>query len=340
MAVTIRDVARKCGLSISAVSKALNNYPDVSEETRQRVIRVAAQIGYYPNALARGLKTNQTLNLGVILEPNQLTDSLTHPHFLTILTGFKREAERQGYDITLINHNIGGQSISYLNHCRYRNVDGVCVLCMDFTSPEMQELARGDLPLVTIDHLFEGRDCVQNDNLSGMRSLMAYILGRGHRDIAFIHGGPSVVTDVRLAAYYGVMRARGIEPPPGYVIQSLYQRIDETKEAVGRLLALPRRPTCIIMPDDFSCLGGIEALQAAGLRVPEDISVAGYDGIAIIQRIHPRMTTICQSGEEMGRLAALRLLARIEAPKGPVGPPDVVAGQLLEGETVREITAP
>ncbi len=334
MSVTIRELSKRCGLSVSAVSKALNNYPDVSAATRERVLKAAQELGYYPNALARGLKTNRTYNLGVVLD-DEMHDSLMHTFFIVILNGFRREAERRGYDITLINRNIGGQTLTYLNHCRYRNVDGICLMCVvDFYNPEIVELAQSDLPLVTIDHQYPGHDSVFSDNRAGMRELLGHVLGRGHRRVAFIHGTPASVTDVRLNAFREVMEERGIALPEGYVMASHYHSTRYAHEAVEKLLALPERPTCILMTDDYSALGGIAALSEHGLRIPEDISIAGYDGNAMIQKIRPNLTTYQQNGEEIGRRAAQRLIARIEQPDAPLEEPDVVPGVLLTGETV------
>lgn len=331
--VTIRDVSRRCGLSVSAVSKALNGYPDVSEETRARVIQAAQEMGYRPNALARGLKTRRTYNLGVILE-YETHDSLLHYYFITILNGFRRAAGLLGYDITLINHNLGTEPMSFLDHCHHRNVDGICLMCFEFYAPEIAELAHSELPLVSIDHPFDGHECVISDNQAGMRALLRHVIGMGHTRIAFLHGTPSSVTDARLLAFNEVIHEHGITLPEGYVVPSHYHSTRHGREGTARLLALPQRPTCILMTDDYSALGGMEAIAQAGLRVPEDIAIVGYDGISLIQKIHPRLTTLRQDGEEIGRRAALRLIARIDDPHGPAQPPDVVAGGLIEGETV------
>lgn len=336
MAVTIRDVSKLCGLSVSAVSKALNGYPDVSEETRQRVQKAALEIGYHPNAIARALKTNRTYNLGVILD-DEMHDNLLHTYFITILNGFKQEAERQGYDITLINHNIGGQRLSYLDHCRNRNVDGVCLLCVDFFDMEIQQLAQSDISLVTIDHLFSGRDCILSDNKAGMRDILGYALEMGHRRIAFMHGTNSSVTDARLSAFYEFIHQHGLEIPPEYVVPSHYHSTRHAFEDTKKLLSCREMPTCILMTDDYCALGGMEAIQQAGLSIPEDISIIGYDGIALIQKIRPRLTTLRQDGQEIGRMAAIRLLSRIENPKEPAQRPYVVPGELIRGETVKRI---
>lgn len=145
MAVTIKDVSAKCGLSISTVSKAFNNYADISLETRELVQRTAREIGYYPNAIARTLKTNRSYNLGVLFQEKRGT-GLTHSFFASVLDAFKSAGEKRGYDITFINHHIGWTGMTYLEHCRYRNVDGVCVVCADFYAPEVIELVDSNLP--------------------------------------------------------------------------------------------------------------------------------------------------------------------------------------------------
>ena len=336
MSVTIRDVSQKCGLSISAVSKALNNYSDVSEETRRRVLQAAEELGYYPNAVARSLKTNRTYNIGVILD-DELGDYLLHSYFVVILNGFKREAERHGYAITLVNRNIGTRRYTFLDHCRYRNLDGVCVLCADFFDPEIGDLVRSGVPTVTIDHLFSGKDCVLSDNKKGMRDIMQYVISMGHRRIAYIYGTPASVTDARLATFFEIAYENGLELPDGYTVQSHYHSTSYALEATRRLLELEPRPTCILMTDDYSALGGIEAIAQAGLRIPEDISIVGYDGLTMVQKMRPRLTTVRQDAEMIGKCAAIRLIERIENPSSPAPYPDVIPGVLIEGETVAQI---
>ena len=125
---SLKDLAKECGVSVATVSKALNNQPDISAATRERVRAAAHRMGYLPNAAARSLKTNRTYNLGVLFV-DERQSGLTHEYFSAVLDSFKVEAEKHGYDITFINHNISGRSMSYLEHCRYRNVDGVVIAC-------------------------------------------------------------------------------------------------------------------------------------------------------------------------------------------------------------------
>ena len=136
--VSIKDIAQACGVSTATVSKALNNREDVNPQTRERVQETARQLGYLPNAMARALKTNKTYNIGVLMV-DKADSGLTHHYFASILDSFKVAMERSGYDLTFISNQIGSQACSYLEHCRYRNVDGVLAACVDFNTQEVQD---------------------------------------------------------------------------------------------------------------------------------------------------------------------------------------------------------
>ena len=335
MAVTIKDVARGCGLSISTVSKVFNGYPDISEATRRQVLEVAKTIGYKPNAIARALKTNRTYNLGVLFVDDNIS-GLTHPFFAALLNAFKAEAEAGGYDITFINHNISGMAMTYLEHCRYRNVDGVCMACVDFRSPEVTELAASDIPCVTVDYAFGGRPSVFSDNVGGMKLLVDRAYGLGHRRIAFIHGQRnSTVTEGRINSFYRTAAAHGLTVPEEYVVEARYDDAPLVVEKLRRLLEMENRPTCVFLPDDACSFAVLAALRQAGLK-PEQLSIAGYDGILAAQTSFPRLTTIRQDSPAMGREAARLLLSMIEHPAETPVEPVWVPVQLLEGETLTQ----
>lgn len=337
MAITIKDVAARCGLSVSTVSKAFNHYCDISEHTREMVQRTAREMGYFPNAIARALKANRSYNLGVLFVDGSET-GLTHDFFAAVLEGFKAEAERCGYDMTFINHHIGRTAMSYLEHCRYRNVDGICLACVDFHAPEVQELAAADLPCVSIDHAYPGRPCVLSENLQGMEVLVHRAFSLGHRKIAYVHGQSCTVTDSRIAGYRRAMASCGLAVRREWLKTCVYFRPDRGREAALSLLRLPDPPTCILMPDDYACLGALEAASELGLRVPEDLSLGGYDGMRLAQHIRPRLTTIAQNASQIGMLAARRLVDAIECapPKEPWT--TTVPGQLLAGESMGPIS--
>ena len=334
MSVTIKDVARQCGMSISTVSKVFNGYPDISEDTRRQVLKLAREMGYQPNALARALKTNRSYNLGVLFV-DENTSGLMHPFFAAMLNAFKSEAETHGYDITFINHNIVTTEMTYLEHCHYRNVDGVCLACVDFYSDEVAELVNSDIPSITVDHVFENRPCIVSDNLTGIRMLVNHAADMGHRRIAYIHGQRnSAVTETRIGGFRREMQALGFPVPEGYVVEGRYDDVGTTRKLTRELLERSDRPTCILLPDDASFFGAMEAIRELGLRLPEDVSLAGYDGIRLTQSLHPRLTTVFQDSEAMGRLAAQRLIDRVEHPNTAPNVPVMVPVGLIRGETI------
>ena len=185
--VSMKDIAKQCNVSVASVSKALNGYPDISEETRQLILKTASEMGYLPNSSARALKTKRSYNLGVLFVDEAMS-GLTHDYFNHVLESFKRTAESKGYDITFTSGNLSGQRLNYYEHCRYRGVDGVVIACINFFTEEVQRLVQSEIPVVTIDHVFDGRIAVVSNNIQGMEDLVSYILKRGHRKIAYIHG--------------------------------------------------------------------------------------------------------------------------------------------------------
>lgn len=334
----IKEIAEKCGLSVSTVSKALNSYSDISSKTRARVFKTAEECGYYPSSIARALKTNRTYNLGVLFS-DEARNGLRQEYFAAVLDAFKNEAEARSYDITFVNHNIsaGGHPMSYLEHCRYRNFDGVCIACIDFQQPEVAALVRSSLPVVTIDHVFNNRTSINSANVAGMKELVEYIHGMGHRKIAYVHGQKSAVSEQRVASFCRTLKELGVRLPPEYLVEAEYRNPEAAKKSVTALLALPNRPTCIILPDDYAALGGIEAIESAGLRIPEDVSIAGYDGIPLSQMVRPRLTTLRQDTARMGREAAHRLIEQIENPLTTILEAVTVSGELIPGESVARI---
>ena len=329
--VSIKDISAACGVSTATVSKALNGAPDISEATREKIFQVSEQMKYRPNAAARSLKTNRTFNLGVLFK-DDAESGLTHEYFSAVLDGFKSEAEKKGFDLTFINTN--NAAMSYLDHCVYRNVDGVAIVCADFSNPQVLELAKSNLPIVTIDYVYNGKMAVLSDNMQGITDLFRYVYSQGHRRIAFIHGAPSSVVEARLVGFYRAAEEAGIEVPDAYVREGVFHDPPSCANITSELLDLPTPPTCILFPDDFSALGGIREIRRRGLRIPEDISVAGYDGIYLSEVLDPPLTTVHQKTRVMGGTAARQLIEMIEHPRTTLARTETVVGELWEGKSV------
>ena len=334
--VTIKDISRECGVSASTVSKVLNGYTDISQATIDLVFRKAEELGYTPNAAARQLKTNRSHNIGVLFV-DQMQSGLRHEYFSGVLESVKATAESRGYDITFISRNLGGRPMTYLNHCRYRKCDGVIIASVDFTAPEVLELVNSEIPVVTVDHLFNQRGAVISDNVRGMEDLVTYIHSRGHRSIAFIHGEMTSVTRNRITGFYRTCEKLGLDIPEEYVREARYHDPASCERVTRELLALPRRPSCIIYPDDFSFLGGRDVFLEMGLSIPGDISVAGYDGIHLSRVVRPALTTLAQDTDTLGRRSAEMLIEAIENPRTYLPHQELIPGTLLEGGSVAQI---
>ncbi len=332
--VSIKNIAEECGVSIATVSKALNNHSDVSKATKQLVCDTAKRMGYMPNAQARSLKTNRTYNIGVLLD-DKAESGLTHSYFSSVLESFRTEAKELGYDITFICGQIGNNVMSYYEHCMYRRVDGVLVACVDFYDKEVIELIDSDIPTVSIDYISDNNYSVSSDNISGIRQIVEYAYKCGHKKIAFIYGESSQVTTTRLNSYLDTMKRLGLQVEPDYLKQARYLDAVGVEMITAEMLKLYDPPTCIILPDDFSSVGAMNAIDEAGLKIPGDISIVGYDGIKMTQMMKPCLTTIRQNTSEIGRRAAQLLVKLIR--KEEVSAENrqlIISGMLLEGGTV------
>ena len=333
---SLKDLAQECGVSVATVSKALNGQPDISEATRARVREAARRMGYVPNMAARSMKTNRTYNIGVLFVDEQQS-GLAHEYFSAVLDSFKVRVEQLGYDITFINRNLGGRTMTYLEHCHYRGVDGAVIACVDFNDPQVIELVNSDVPVVTIDHVFNNRMAVLSDNVMGLSALVRTAYAQGHRRIAFIHGERTAVTENRLAGFYKSCDELGLEVPDAYVREGIYHDAARCAQETKALLSLPQRPTCILFPDDFSALGGYNAIAEAGLSIPDDISVMGYDGIYLSRVVKPELVTYQQDTTMLGRTAADKLIQMVEHPRITLAEQVLVTGKLLTGRSVKHI---
>lgn len=333
---TIRELSLKCGVSVSTVSKALNGYQDISESTRNLVLEAANEMGYFPNATARALKLKKSCNLGVLFETRS-SHGLRNEYFAHILASFKEKAAKRGYDITFIEQNIGNRKMSYLEHCKYRNFDGVFIACAEFNDPEVIEIVSSDFPVVTIDHAFNDSISILSDNLDGMRQLTQYIIDQGHTKIAFIHGSRSSVTHNRLVSFNNTLRDNGITIPQEYYLEGIYRSAESGESLALKLLKLEDPPTCIIASDDFAALGVMNTIHRLGLKIPEDISLAGYDGISISQALEPKLTTIKQDTDKIGSEAARQLINLIENPMETSLDNIYLKVQLVKGGSVKNI---
>ncbi|TCI24291.1 LacI family transcriptional regulator [Exiguobacterium sp. SH3S2] len=310
---TIYDLAKKTGFSITTVSKALNNYKDVNEKTRAKILKAAAEMDYLPNAHAQSLSTKKSWAIGVMFsEANEV--GMKHPFFNGIIESFRHATEEQGYDLMFASRNLRNRDMSYLEHFKHRAVDGIVVICSDRMDEQVQELMQSDIPIVVVD--MDSADCsvVYSDNIAGARLAVNHLYELGHRKIAHIAGDRTIDAGAtRIKGYELAMQALDLPIEPGYLINAGFFSVEEGKQAMEKLLQLETPPTAVFVAGDQMAIGAIEAVHEHGLRVPEDISIIGYDDIDMIKYITPKLTTIRQDTDEIGEAAAELLIEQMTA---------------------------
>lgn len=332
---SLKDIAKACNVSISTVSKAINNRADISESRKKEIQRVAKELNYVPNYMAATLKSKRTRNIGVLLS-EQTGTGLLHEHFAKILNSFKDTIEERGYVITLMNASGSPNRLSYAEQCKYMNFDGVFVLCADYQIEEVRELAQADIPMAVIDHVLPGHISIVSNQYGDMMRLMQLIYDRGHRKIAYIHGMNNEVTKGRVDAYKNFLKEHKVICRKEYLYTCPYRDAEKAVALTKVVLSLKDRPTCILYPDDLTAVAGINIMQELGMNIPKDISVAGYDGINMINVVRPRVTTIRQDTISMGIQAGNKLINRIEFPDTQKsGETVIIDGMVEPGESVR-----
>ncbi|MBR6706926.1 MAG: LacI family DNA-binding transcriptional regulator [Clostridia bacterium] len=330
--VTLKDVAAACGVSPATVSRALNATGDNPSRHVRHIRLVAGSMGYRPNAAARALKTNRSDNIGILYE-----DVMQHEYFSSLIEGLRLGAEKRGYDLTFLTRHFEGEGKVYVAEAEYRSLDGIIVVQADYASSRILSLSGCGLPTVVVDNRLEGCGTVFSDNADGMEKLVRHIASLGHRRVAFIGGDEGSVTSLRLGGFYKGCAESGLRVAPEWIFHAHYRDPQSCFGALDLLLSGEVKPTCILFPDDFCCIGAISALAARGIRVPEDISIAGYDGVEMGRLMKPVLTTYRQDSDGMADLAIQMLTDAISKGEQSVSGIATAEGSLVEGETVQRI---
>jgi DNA-binding LacI/PurR family transcriptional regulator len=309
--VTIYDIAKKTGFSVTTVSKALNNYTDVSQKTRDAILEAVKEMGYLPNSHARTLKTKKSWTIGVIfVESTGL--GMQHPFFSAVIESFRKNVEKLGYDLLFASRNISNQKKSYLEHFRYRGVDGVVIVCFNNNDEQVHELMGDVLPSVAIELESEQSSVIFSDNIAGSIKAVEFLYSLGHRQIAHIGGNPiSFSSEQRLRGYRMAMDSLGLVIPDQYVVGGEFSR-EAGYEGMKALLQISQPPTAIFAAGDNIAIGAIEAIREQGYDVPTDFSIVGFDDIELSRFINPPLTTIRQNTDLIGKMASEQIVKQID----------------------------
>ncbi|RHW32833.1 LacI family transcriptional regulator [Neobacillus notoginsengisoli] len=308
---TIKDVAREAGVSISIVSKAFNNYPDVSEKTKKRILEVAKQLNYSPNLVAKNLSSKKTNTIGLISSGFLDSGVKDSNNSFQLFKGVYTAVEQNQYDLAIYMIDSQKQkSKSYAAFCKERNIGGAILVGVRTDDPFFLELIGSEFPCVLVDVKI-AMDCeyigsVSTDNVAATKEMARHLLERNHKDIVVVTGKEETwVNTERLAGVREAMKEFGLVLREGDIIHA-----DFTEEKAYELTAgflKNRKPTAFLCFSDLMALGVIKAVKEAGLSIPEDVSVTGFDGLLISEFTQPALTTIEQDFFEMGRQAALML---------------------------------
>jgi LacI family transcriptional regulator len=332
----IRDVAARAGVGVGTVSRVLNDSPGVAEETRARVRAVMDELGYRPSQTARNLSLGRTQALGVI------APFFTSPSVVERLRGIDDVIGTSSYHLTLFNVETPDQRRDAVaRFARRDRLDGVIVISLPLRDAEVRTLNRDGLPAVLVDVRHGSLPHVAIDDVAGGRLAAEHLLAAGHERIAFIgdlEDNPFgfASSERRLRGLQAALAAAGLSIDADHVKRAPYGR-EAARRLTSELLALRRRPTAVFAASDVQAFGVMDAAARAGLDVPEDLSVVGFDDIELAGAIG--LTTVRQPLRESGRRGAALLLRAIEGDGGRRGT-ELPELELVERRTVRRLAAP
>lgn len=320
MALTIRDIARKAGVSVPTVSKVLNNRPDVSESTRRRVQQVIASLQYNPSGIARSLVLQKTHTLGLIIP------DISSPFYPDVAKGVQNRAYELDYSVLLFDSD---NKLEKENHAiklmKSKRVDGMIVSLAAENRQELRLLEEEGFPVMQIDRIVPGSTApfVTIDNCLSAYEATTYLIGLGHKCIAHITGNlASQTARDRLQGFYKALEEQGSVVTEYHVLQGDYT-VRSGREHMRTLLTLKKRPTAVFVANDLMALGCYEAVFERGLSIPGDMSIIGHDDVEIASLIRPLLTTMAQPTYELGRAAVEGLIRQIEGRNANSGKTEV-----------------
>lgn len=311
MAVTIKDIAEIAKVSHTTVSRALRGHPRISSETIERIQTIADELGYVPNTVARGLKTSRSRVLGVIVR------RIDDPFFSQVLQGIEDVLHDAGYSLFVsASQRNPGREREIIQTMGERRVDGVIISSTQVQSEHIRQLDQFNVPMVLINNQaidMPDIHSVYHDDVFGGQQLAHHLIALGHQHIAFLGNERGGKTNAeRLQGYQEAMSQAGLNIHDGDIVVASNGLPDGGAEGMKKILALFPRPTAVFCYNDLVAIGATQAAQQSGYRVPEDISITGFDDIELAAYMSPSLTTFHQPKYELGYEAAQMMLSVLE----------------------------
>jgi LacI family transcriptional regulator len=305
---TIKDVAREANVSVATVSRVFNDSGPVSDETRQRIRDVAQRLRYFPHGGARSLITSRTSTLGVLLP------DLHGEFFSEVIRGMDQAAQRRGYHILVSSSHDDKQEIEAALRAMRGRVDGLIAMSPHLDAASLVANVAPTLPVVLLNCAVTGDtyDALTIENRRGAQAMVRHLLGLGHRRIAIIAGAAGNFDAAeRLRGYRRAMREAGLAVPNDWELPGDFTEASGYR-AVDALRALDPRPTALFAANDSMAIGAMSGLREVGLRVPEDVAVAGFDDVPLARYMSPPLTSVHVGIAELGARAVETLLHAVD----------------------------
>ncbi|CAH8236618.1 DNA-binding transcriptional dual regulator RbsR [Vibrio aestuarianus] len=307
---TMKDIARLAGVSTSTVSHVINKSRFVSEDIAERVNKAAQDLNYAPSALARSLKMNRTRTIGMLVTTS------TNPFFGEVVKGVERSCYHKGYNLILCNTEGDNERMkTSINTLLQKRVDGLLLMCSTLEGERIEVFDRyPDIPVVVMDWgpMLFASDKIQDNSLSGGYIATNYLIECGHKEIGCITG-PLIrhQAQMRYEGYKRAVLEAGLEINPQWIVESDFE-CEGGYEAFNRMLEKGPLPSSIFVSNDMMAMGVLNAAHEKGIRIPEDVSIMGYDDIHIARFMSPALTTVHQPKYRLGKVAVETLLKKLE----------------------------
>ncbi|MBU3180185.1 LacI family DNA-binding transcriptional regulator [Clostridium psychrophilum] len=330
---TIKDVAKICKVSVSTVSRAFNNYSDISEKTRERILKMSEEIGYKPNIVAKSLSSIKNYRLAMLVEDYSEVNPLTYE----MLMPFQNMASNRGYETVLLSTTSNMQKSHELKKLLSdKQVDGAFIIGLKMNDDYYKQLSNINIPCVLYDINInnEKTSCVGVDNVKGAFMAVEHLIKLRHKKIGFINGHKNAqVSFERLDGYYLALNRYDIPVDNKLIVNGNFSFVD-AQIAVKELLGKNKDITAIFCASDLMAAGAISKLQELGYSLPDDLSIIGFDDENISQYISPKLTTIRQHRDKIGETAANVLINIIS---GQSLSRNVIEPELIIRESCKEL---